>query len=117
MSATKYAAIYIRVSSERQENNYSLEIQKQACIQYAAEHNYIFEERHLYQDIKTGSVYRDRPQLTALRTAARKNEFDIVIVHDLDRLARNAEHQTIILEDLAYNGIKLECVSVERINS
>ena len=32
------------------------------------------------------------------------------IVYDLDRLSREAEHQTIIMEDLAYNGVKVECV-------
>jgi site-specific DNA recombinase len=108
--AAKYAAIYIRVSSDKQEDNYSLETQKEACLQYAREHGYIVEEQHIYQDIKTGALYRERPHLTALRAAARKREFDVVIIHDLDRLSRNAEHQTIIIEDLAYNGVKLECV-------
>ncbi len=105
-----YAAIYIRVSSEKQEENYSLETQREGCLQYARERGYVVEERHIYQEVKTGAIYRERLVLTALRAAARRREFTIVIVYDLDRLSREAEHQTIIMEDLAYNGVKVECV-------
>ena len=105
-----YAAIYIRVSSEKQEENYSLETQREGCLQHARERGYVVEERHIYQEVKTGAIYRERLVLTALRAAARRREFTVVIVYDLDRLSREAEHQTIIMEDLAYNGVKVECV-------
>jgi site-specific DNA recombinase len=106
----KYAAIYIRVSRDKQEDNYSLETQKEGCLKHAAQHGYIVEEQNIYQEIKSGAIYRERPVLTALRAAARRREFNVVIVYDLDRLSRDAEHQTILMEDLAYNGVKVECV-------
>jgi site-specific DNA recombinase len=105
-----YAAIYIRVSSERQEENYSLETQREGCLQYARERGYVVEEQHIYQEVKTGAIYRERLVLAALRAAARRREFTVAIVYDLDRLSREAEHQTIIMEDLAYSGVKVECV-------
>lgn len=108
--AIRYAAIYIRVSSEKQEENYSLETQKEGCLRHARERGYVVEERHIYQEVKTGALYRERLVLTALRAAARRREFTVVIVYDLDRLSREAEHQTIIMEDLAYSGVKVECV-------
>ena len=105
-----YAAIYIRVSSERQGENYSLETQREGCLRYACERGYLVEDRHIYQEVKTGAIYRERLVLSALRAAARRREFTVVIVYDLDRLSEEAEHQTIIMEDLAYSGVKVECV-------
>jgi site-specific DNA recombinase len=106
----KRAAIYVRVSTDKQENNYSLSTQIEACLQRAKERGYIVETQHIYEEIKTGAIYRERPKLTELRVAARRGAFDVVIVYDLDRLSRESEHQTIIIEDLAYNRVKLECV-------
>jgi len=62
----------------------------------------------------SGVVWRERPGLTKLRNAARvqdiegKGSFEIVVVGRFDRLAREDEIQTVIMEDLAYNRVKTE---------
>jgi site-specific DNA recombinase len=104
------AAIYIRVSSEQQEKGLSLETQLEQCIAYCHEHGYIVDEQYIYREVMTGVVYRERPRLTELRAAAKKHLFQIVVVFELDRFARDPIHQAIVKDELEYYDVKLECV-------
>ena len=104
------AAIYIRVSSEQQEKGLSLETQLERCIEYCREHGYIVDEQYIYREVMTGIVYRERPKLTELRAAAKKRQFQVVVVFELDRFARDPIHQAIVKDELEYYGVKLECV-------
>ncbi len=107
------AAIYVRVSTEKQEKEgYSLDSQIKECLDYCRKHGYRVAPEHIYREVMSGVVYRERKQLNELRAAARRREFDRLIVYDLDRLAREDTHQTVIMEDLAYNGVKTEAVRV-----
>lgn len=107
----KRAAIYIRVSEEKQqEEGYSLESQERRCREYCSKQGYVLNEEHIYQDVKTGILYRERPGLSALRSAARRHEFDILVIYDLDRFSRDPVHQAIVIEDLEYYNVKVECV-------
>lgn len=103
-------ASYRRESNQGQKNNYSLKTQNEGIHRYCREHNYKMNTEHDYIDIKTGIVYREREALNALRAAARRHEFDVVIVYDLDRFSRNPIHQMIVLEDLINHGVRVECV-------
>jgi site-specific DNA recombinase len=104
------AAIYIRVSSEQQEKGLSLETQLELCIEYCRKHGYIVDELYIYREIMTGVVYRERPRLTELRAAAKKGLFQVVVVYELDRFARDPIHQAIVKDELEYYSVKLECV-------
>lgn len=104
------AAIYIRVSSEQQEKGLSLETQLERCIEYCREHDYMVDEQYIYREVMTGVVYRERPELTELRSAAKKHQFQVVVVYELDRFARDPIHQAIVKDELEYYGVKLECV-------
>ncbi len=81
----KKAAIYARVSREEQAQNYSLPTQLQSCRDYAAEHGY--EVVAEFMDTYTGTEF-DRPQFNELKKLA--GIVDAVIIHDTDRLSRDA---------------------------
>src|SRR5579883_2382341 len=88
---TPRAAIYVRVSSRLQEDEgTSLETQEEYCRQYADEHGYRVLDAHVYREVHTGIELWERPQLTRLREAIRRRQFDAVIAYAIDR--RSEEH-------------------------
>jgi site-specific DNA recombinase len=102
----KRAVGYIRVSDPKQEKKYGPATQKEDIEKYCAAQGY--KLLHIYQEAVTGVIWRERPVLSELREAARRDEFDIVVVGRFDRLAREDDVQTVIMEDLAYNRVKTE---------
>ena len=64
---------------------------------------------HDYVEIKTGILYRERKVLNELRAAARRGEFQVLVIYDLDRLSRDPVQQMIVMEDLTYYGVRVEC--------
>jgi site-specific DNA recombinase len=102
-------AIYTRVSTELQaEKGYSLDTQLEACRNYAIEMGATYMEE--FRDDGYSGEYLDRPELTRLRESLK--DFDVVVVYDPDRLARNLSHQLIITDDIEKAGLLLKFVSV-----
>ncbi len=105
------AALYIRVSTADQaEKGYSIETQlsenRKKAIELGAS---TFVE---FIDDGYSGEYIDRPALTQLRDGLERKEFDIVVIYDPDRLARNLTHQLIITDEIEKSGAKLLFVSV-----
>lgn len=108
----KRAAIYCRVSTDKQESEgTSLGSQEQACRQYAAKHGFEVVESLVVLEQHTGAELFDRPKLTQIRTAVKANEIDAVIFYAVDRLSRNTNHVGLIVTECDYHGVALECVS------
>jgi site-specific DNA recombinase len=109
---TKRVAIYARsaTTSEQGEVPSSIDRQVAACRLYCSEKGYAGDERHIYQEVSSGAEYEGRPQLTALRLAARNHEFEVLVILCYDRLARNYAHQAVIVEELAQVGVTVESV-------
>ena len=105
------AALYIRVSTADQaEKGYSLDTQLSEIRQKARELGATkFVE---FIDDGYSGEYIDRPALTQLRDGLEKKEFDMVVIYDPDRLARNLAHQLIITDEIEKSGAKLLFVSV-----
>ena len=104
----KRALVYARVSTEEQTKGYSLQTQRDECRKYAAQRGYsILDE---FADDYTGASL-DRPALNELRTFVKINFIDVVIVYDLDRLARKSVYQMVIEEELGKEGTKVEYVN------
>lgn len=105
------AALYIRVSTADQaEKGYSLETQLTENRKKASE----LGATNFVEFIDDGysGEYIDRPALTQLRDGLERKEFDIVVIYDPDRLARNLAHQLIITDEIEKSGGKLFFVSV-----
>lgn len=101
-------AIYCRVSSEDQVKGSSLQTQEEACRvkakQLGATEVTVFVEPGVSGDTL------DRPALTAMRDQLQQKAFDLVILHDPDRMARRLALQLIITDDIIRAGARLEFV-------
>lgn len=92
------AAIYVRVSTLDQ----NTEIQRDDLSRYAD--NRGLSIIHIFED-KMSGTHAQRPQFQALLSAARRREFDTVIVWKLDRFGRSLKDVIIHLTELQELGI------------
>ncbi len=104
------AAIYARYSSENQRPE-SITDQIASCRRLAAERGYEILAEHVYADEATSGSLSDRSGLTALRAAAEQGLFQVVLVDDLSRLARNALLMLSVLEELRFIGVRVVSVA------
>jgi len=92
---------YIRVSDESQVEGYSLQAQRREIARYCQNHE--GDLVRVYAD-EGVSAHTDRiekrPELTRLLEDARHRQFDVVVVHTLDRWARNTGVQRQALQIL-----------------
>jgi len=113
--ATKQAIIYLRVSTDRQAHRggeaegYSIPAQREACTQKAA----ALGARVVSEFVDAGESARsaDRPELQALLKRVALKDIDFVIVHKLDRLARDRYDDALINQAVKKAGAKLVSVS------
>ncbi len=99
------AAIYARYSSENQRPE-SIDDQISACRKLAKLRSLTISDEHIYADQAQSGARSDRPALAALMTAARASEFDVVLVDDLSRLARDNHLMLSIIAELHFEGIR-----------
>ena len=88
--------IYLRVSTKEQaEGGYSIPAQREACLKFIREKNWVFVDE--YADRGESARTRDRPQLQEMLSRVRNEKnIDVLIVHRIDRLARNLEDHVAI---------------------
>ena len=104
---SKKAAIYSRVSTDEQSKGYSLSTQVEACQDYAKSRGYFVVD--IFQDDYSGASL-DRPELNRLRECVNAKHIDVVIVYDIDRLARKSVYQMLIEEEFLKSGVVVEYV-------
>ena len=116
MSAMKRAAIYLRVSTAaqatrgREPEGYSIPAQREACQAKAAELD--AEVVGEYVDRGESAKTADRPELKGmLARLEEKRDLDYVIVHKVDRLARNRYDDATITYALHEAGVELVSVT------
>jgi len=104
------AAIYARYSSENQRPE-SIDDQISACRRLAAERKFSVLDDHMYADQAKSGARKDRRGLAALLAAARGGCFDIVLVDDLSRLARDNYLMLSIMADFHFEGVRVISVA------
>jgi len=105
---SKRALIYVRVSTDEQAKGYSLKTQIEGCARYAEEMGYAIAAT--FQEDYTGTSL-DRPALNEMRNfIATDQSISVLIVYDLDRIARKSILQMILEEELHRSGIVVEYV-------
>jgi DNA invertase Pin-like site-specific DNA recombinase len=105
-------AIYRRVSSEEQAlHGFSLEAQREACINKAKEigATSILE---FADEGETGKTL-NRPGLESLRQAIADGLIDCVVILDPDRFSRKLSHQLLLTEEFEKAGVELVFVNFE----
>jgi site-specific DNA recombinase len=71
----------------------------------------------IYQEIHTCAELFERRQMTTLRAAMRQHEFDVLVVHALDRSSRKQTHQGLILSEAEHVEVVWESVTEDIDNS
>jgi len=104
------AAIYARYSSENQRPE-SIADQVSSCRRFATQHGHTVLDDHIYADEAQSGARRDRPSLKALTDAAPSREFEIVLVDDLSRLARDNYLMLTVIAELEYEGVRVVSVA------
>ncbi len=103
-------AIYARYSSENQRPE-SIEDQITACRRLAAQRSFTILEEHIYTDHAQSGARRDRQGLTTMLAAAQHCQFQIVLVDDLSRLARDNYLMLSVLAELHFAGVHVVSVA------
>lgn len=81
-------AIYIRVSTDKEEQKVSLKYQKELFYKFIAEKGWDIYE--FYVDVQSGTTTK-RKNLQRMIEDAQDKKFDIILAKELSRLARNGE--------------------------
>lgn len=105
-------AVYVRVSSEEQLEGYSLDAQLRAARAYCEDRGW--EITATYPEEGRSARYEDlsrRPAFKGMLEAADAHAFDVVLVHKLDRFARNLSVTLRTLDRLAQRGVSFVSLS------
>ena len=98
------AAVYARVSTQKQGRDQTIDSQVEALRAWAETQGHELKREHIFTDEGYSGSRLDRPALDRLRDAAREGEFDVVAVFSPDRLARRHAYQVLLLEELRRAG-------------
>ena len=101
-------AIYVRVSTQRQAQTQTIEQQIERLRAHIEAQGWALEPEHIYRDEGYSGAKLNRPGLDSLRDRAALAEFDVVLITEPDRLARNYVHQMLVIEELERRGIRVE---------
>jgi site-specific DNA recombinase len=101
------AVIYLRVSTKEQaEEGYSIHAQAEACRGYIADRGWELVDE--YADRGESARTADRPQFRAMLARLAEDPIvDRLVVHKLDRLARNLEDHAQVRAALRKAGVQL----------
>src|SRR3984893_1225396 len=101
------AAIYARVSTDRQKENHTIASQTAALKQYAHAHDYLVPAEWVFEDEGYSGATLVRPGLEALRDLAAQGQIEAVLVHSPDRLSRKYTYQVLLAEEFSRSGVSL----------
>jgi site-specific DNA recombinase len=104
------AAIYARVSTDKQGRDQTVDSQLDALRRWVTAHGHELKNDHVYIDEGYSGARLDRPALDRLRDAAREGEFDVLGVYSPDRLARRYAYQILLLEEFRKAACAVEFI-------
>lgn len=104
------AAMYVRVSTEKDEQKDSPENQKGLCEEIAEDRNY--DVQHYYEDRSSGTSITGRPEMKKLIEDAKKGKFTVVIMASLSRFSRDLA-DSLNLRRLLTEALGIRIYSIE----
>jgi site-specific DNA recombinase len=107
----KTAAIYARVSSDRQKEEQTIASQTAALLQYAEAHGYSVPSQWIFQDEGYSGSVLVRPGLERLRDLVCEGSIEAVLIYSPDRLSRKYAYQVLLMEEFSRQGV--ECVFIQ----
>ena len=100
----KNAVIYARYSSDRQ-NEMSIEGQIEECRRYASEHDLLIVQEYI--DRAQTATTDKRPGFLRMIDDSENGGFEIILVYQLDRFARNKNDSGYYKKILSDNGVRV----------
>jgi site-specific DNA recombinase len=103
---TVRVAIYTRISTNEENQPYSLEAQRKH-LEHFVESQPKWLQTHFFTDQITGTTSK-RPGLQAALLAAKNGEFDVLLIYRIDRISRRSEVLYEILKTLKSCSVILQ---------
>src|SRR2546429_5950874 len=103
----KPAAIYTRVSSDRQKQDHTIASQTAALMEYAKTNGYVVPPEWVFQDEGYSGASLQRPGLETLRDLAAQGQMATVLIYSPDRLSRKYAYQVLLTEELSRCGVEI----------
>ena len=103
----RMAAIYARVSSDRQRREQTTHSQTAALRELAVERGLLISDELIFEDEGVSGAVLRRPALERLRDLAVEARFEVLLCHAPDRLARRYAYQVLLLEEFQGAGIEV----------
>ena len=103
----RMAAIYARVSSDRQKEDDTIGSQLAALIDYARNEAFSVPEQWIFQDEGYSGATLVRPGLERLRDLACEGSIEAVLIYSPDRLSRKYAYQVLLVEEFSRHGIEI----------
>ena len=97
------AAVYLWVPNKES----SIEDQKLACLQCAADKGYHLSKDHIYIDTFIAIKNEDRPNFQKLMNDAHRGQFSTILIHKMDSFTRNISSTVKIAAELEKLGVTL----------
>src|SRR6202023_1278711 len=104
------AAIYARVSSDKQREESTIASQTAALIEFARNRSYQVPAEWVFEDEGYSGASLVRPGLERVRDLAAEGQIEAVLVHAPDRLSRKYAYQVLLIEELARHGVETRFV-------
>ena len=98
-------AIYTRVSTEDQRNNFSLAAQLELLRKYASDNNFQVYKEYVEEGY-TGTS-DERPSFQDLLQDARNQRFQLILVYKIDRFYRNTKSLLNLNDELEIIGVRI----------
>lgn len=99
--------IYVRVSSEDQVGNYSIDQQIKACTEYVSRESTKYEVVGIYKDEGRSATADNRPAFLDMFDECKKGKVNAICVYHTDRFARNEDDHRVYRSILKQNNVKL----------
>ena len=103
----KMAALYARVSSEKQKEEQTIGSQTEALREYANAREYTVLPEWIFQDEGYSGATLQRPGLEHLRDLAAEGQIEAVLVYSPDRLSRKYAYQVLLIEEFTRQGVEV----------
>jgi site-specific DNA recombinase len=110
----KTAAIYARVSSDKQKEENTIASQTAALIAFAGEQDYAVPAEWIFEDEGYSGASLVRPGLERVRDLAAEGQLHAVLVYAPDRLSRRYAYQVLLIEEFARAGVETRFIRSPR---
>src|SRR4051812_16144447 len=110
----KTAAIYARVSGDRQRQEQTIASQTAALIEFAGTSDYSVPDEWVIEDDGFTGAELIRPGLERIRDLAAEGAIEADLVHSPDRLCREYVHQMLLIEEFCRAGVEVLFVQAPR---